>query len=398
MEVSELSESARVRDLPTIAALVAQPALRIHLERLAPADDALDPARSKDAAAILQLLARRGLDPDSLAWLLPQFDPLERSLISWDVLTSSVLKTDGELAEFRELSCDAAPIIGGAAKRGSTAAVVSALLPRFGDSAASTSDLQERAAKGELAAVVELRTRGKEFAMRARNELPRLRDRARLLARAHLPTLASLQLGLMWHVFDDRDALLEWIDVLADVDRFDALPSLDRLDSAARAYIDYRAAIAAQDPVRAVTVARAVSLGDGVRAAAVRVDVAIRTKRRDENAERALCAANAESSCRFAARVEAVARILAGETALTAVDRFLGWFGNDFDLWRDLAAHADRIADLPSTCEAIIARELHWLPHDATAWRALGLMLGEPASSAIINELDRRLATQSTVP
>jgi hypothetical protein len=124
----------------------------------------------------------------------------------------------------------------------------------------------------------------------------------------------------------------------------------------------------------------------------------VRIKRRDENAERALSGGIAGSSCRFAARVDTVARILAGETALTAIDRFLGMFGNDFDLWRDLAAQADRVADLPAACEAIIARELQWLPHDPAGWRALALMLGDPASMAIAAELDQKLLRQSMLP
>jgi hypothetical protein len=340
------------------------------------------------------MLARRGLDPDGMTWLLPQLDSVERALLAWDVLTGSLLKPDAELDPFRELAAESAVIVGTPGRRGCGNDAARESVSRFSDSSASTSDLLEGAGAGRLASIVELRTRGAELAARARAEVDGARARARLLARAHFPTLASLQLGILWHTFDDREALLDWIDVLADTGRFDALPPLDRLDAIARGYVDYRSALAAGDPVAAIAAARSLGNAEELRAAAVRVDAGTRTKRRDEAAERALAGA-ADSDCRFAARVDLIARIVAGESPQPAIDRYLGRFGNDVGLWRDLASQAERVAELPAACESIIARELQWLPHDPAVWCAFALMLGEPASTSVLAELDARLAAQA---
>jgi hypothetical protein len=395
MDSSELSESAKARGLPIVAALVSQPAVQAHLAAPAAPDELLDPPRSKNLPAILEMLARRGLDPDGMTWLLPQLDPLERALVAWDVLTGALLKPDSELDPFRGFAAESAVIVGTQGRRGCGNDAAREAVSHFSDSSASTSELLQGATAGRLASLVELRARGPELAARARAELDVVRARARLFARAHFPTLASLQLGILWHAFDDREALLDWIDVLADAGRFDALPPLDRLDDAARAYVEYRSALAAGDPVAAISAARALASAEGLRAAAVRVDAGTRTKRRDEVAERALAGA-ADSDCRFAARVDMIARIVAGEEPQPAIDRYLGRFGNDIGLWGDLAAQAERVADLPAACESIIARELQWLPHDPAVWCALALMLGEPASTSVLTELDGRLAAQSS--
>jgi hypothetical protein len=124
--------------------------------------------------------------------------------------------------------------------------------------------------------------------------------------------------------------------------------------------------------------------------------VGIRTKRTDEIAGR-LLSGRADQKCRFAARVDTIARIIAGEPPVAAIDSFLGRFGNDVDLWRELAAQADRVSGLSAACETVIARELQWLPHDPSAWQGLALMVGEPVSSAIVSEISERLIAQSTV-
>ena len=396
MDSAEASQSATARGLPILAAVVAQPAVLAHLAAPAAVDPLLDPPRSKSVPAILNLLARRGLDPDAMTWLLPQFDALDRALLAWDIVNGSLLKTDGELDAFREFAAEGAPLLGVAGRRGCGPDVVAAIAPRLGDSSRPTGEVLEEAATGRFAAVVELRARGTDLATRARLELPKLREHAQQLARAHFPTLASLQLGILWQAFDDREALLDWVDVLADIGRYDALPSLDRLDSQHRAYVEYRSALAAEDPAAAMAAARVLRTQDDVRALAVRVDVGARTKRTDETARQRI-AASADQQSRFVARVDTVARIIAGEAPVAAIDRFLGRFGNDVELWRDLATQADRVSGLAAACETVIARELQWLPHDPSAWQGLALMVGEPVSSAISNELAQRLIAQSTL-
>ena len=138
---------------------------------------------------------------------------------------------------------------------------------------------------------------------------------------------------------------LRWL--VQDCGRFDALPAIDRLGTSARAYLDYRAAILGENPAAAMSAARALATDHDPRSTAVRVDVGLRINRRDGAGERALVASEISES-RFVARVGTVARVANGEPAQDAIDAFLGRFGNEFELWRNLAALADRVPGLVS--------------------------------------------------
>src|SRR6476646_4141668 len=100
---SELSELARAQGLAATARLIDQFHTPGLFSRDFPEDARLGAPPNEDPLNVIGQMTRRGLDPPLLRpvldWLKDR--PLERGLLAWDALVSTVISDESLLAELR---------------------------------------------------------------------------------------------------------------------------------------------------------------------------------------------------------------------------------------------------------------------------------------------------------
>jgi hypothetical protein len=101
---------------------------------------------------------------------------------------------------------------------------------------------------------------------------------------------------------------------------------------------------------------------------------------------------------RFAARVVVRVTLLTGRSPVEALDDYLTRFGNDEHVWLDVVSRAPDGATWAADVRSRALREAYVLPHDPDAWRAVGLVLGDPFASVVDDEVAERLHMQSSIP
>jgi hypothetical protein len=349
---------------------------------------------------LLQMMARRGLDPAAVRCLLNSYPdrPLERALIAWDVLRGSLLgSSDSEL--LTRVSRELAPLKQLGAKlpvafpRDHVAALLDAARPPadspglFGDFAALPS----------LAAVVQL-TEVRKTLDDQPGVIQALFAHVKRLELAHLPSLAIAFLQILWDRFALEQALDLLIEVALDHGMIELIPPLDGTDDRAvqrRTYTlvrsnldEYNVAEATRQLDRVANTPAIQNSKDPALALA-RIELALMNNQRlDPQTETAL--QSMPAGWRYAARVKYASRILANpDTAASSLNAFITSYGNNLRVWGYAALKDDQKPALL----ALLSREVRYSSHDPEVWRALSIVTGD--GEEVSDEIEMRLATQS---
>ncbi|MDB4966353.1 MAG: hypothetical protein JWN44_2042 [Myxococcales bacterium] len=423
MSARELSEQLRARGLPVAAQLLAsaQAAPLFDATRL-PLDPRLVEPPATQLKALLAQMARRGTDPRLVEALWPSLQgrPLERALVAWDTLASSVLAPDDRFGdELRAASQPLRPVLPAAARFGidlnhhpSTT-----LVADFGGSAAPVPTGVEElvAAFGfSLATLERLRAAGDPM-MRAPAVLGSIAAFAKLLQLAHLPTLASVYFDYLAGALGERPCALELCETLFDAEAAPFIPGdavrpgdapPDELTDLGetllyRSYLAVghaaeahrlleenlaRRARALGPPSPRLTVVRA-HLGTLAGSCPVAFDVV----------DRIVAAA---PLWRYGARARLVTAAAqsapSSKQPLQLWYDYIGGFGNDFRPWYESLSVAPPSAAWRRDSCAVLAREALHLPHDRGLWQAIFMTLGGSDEVArATRELQARLVQQT---
>lgn len=396
--VGELAGFAAARGLQRTAELLRSPVVQRALEPMEPVDAALLGAASRDPQVNLEEMARRGPDPGAAAYLTFLDGALERGLLAWDLLAGSLWPVDDEpgLARRRALAeaiAGVLPAPGGAGVGQGSDALAEVVARSTAPS--EVASLIEAAKGRRLSAMLGLRAHGRDGA--ALLDGARFHDDVLALGsqldRAHLPTTASAYLAFGAEVLHDRRALAALVDLYADVG---APPPIPISDPWLQNYLDYRLAQVRQDAQAAFTASRRAQGSDDPHARIVVADLAAVVGRAD-GVPLAEALVREFPTWRFAARVLVRAVVKAQQSPLAALDAFLARFGNDERVWLDLVSEAPPAARWADNVRARAVREAYALPHDPAAWRALGLVIGDPLTIVIDDEVAERLHAQSEI-
>jgi hypothetical protein len=393
--VAELPQLARDRGLSRTADLLQS--IGPALGEMEPIDPALVGASTRDPSLNLSEMARRGLDPAAAACLTFLDGRLERALLAWDLLSGSLRPTADEdgTARLREEASFAGTVLPAPGSR--CVSVKADDLARLVGSppTGALGALRDSAVRGDLAALVELHSRGSDG--RALLQDSHFRDElvglVRRVDQAHLWMVASAYWRLIDEVVGDRRARALSADTLLD----GGAVVEGELEPALAAYRDYRVAVAREDAVAAAQALRsAQKIADSPYGRIVRIDMEALTAPQRMLGE-AQEITRTLPQWRFAARVAVRVTLLTGESPLAALDDYLARFGNDDRVWLDIVSRAPDDAKWPADVRSRALREAYALPHDPDAWRALGLVAGEPLASVVDQEVADRLHAQSSM-
>lgn len=371
-----------------------------------------------DLPELLTRLARRGLEPSLVEMLFQQLEqrPLERGLLAWDVLTSSLLAPD-EVSfrdRLRAWARDVAAVLPLPGQRGFPAATMSSgelvremSAPRW--RSVDDEDLLAGIMTHDLGAFAQFRARHPDDLGFLVDEklLAATSQLAVLLAAAHLPTLASFYQHFLWTELDHRDIWPDLVETLLDVGAADFVPLRDDLSASFAEYVRCRVIAASGHELKA----RAL-LSESGPAAAATPDrgSAAKTLLSSELAVTFGGAADALGEVhgiveryplwRYARRVQtqlsARAFVANTEPPDALFDQFVAIYGNDANVWYAMLMEAANKKQpwLRGTMRRL-GGEVLALPHDAEAWRALARFCDEPDSPTLA-ELEAKLAEQST--
>jgi hypothetical protein len=340
--------------------------------------------------------------------------PLERSLLAWDVLNGSVL-SDPSLAE--ELR-DEARLVGAVLPDPGRATVLNR--PEELDqliAAIAVPGLQELPSDALTAGDPPL------GGLRVAGVVPDTtlfeltRQYARILHRAHLPTLASFCLADLYFHHRYEPALRDLVEVLLDQESTDveswmahapanadgielatyvrlrSLNNREEWDEALSFADTHRAAIDAMKlpPAKAAQV--------NPRPTLAYAEAALRAGRPTVSFEHVAAITNIETPWRYAFRVlltYSATRIKDAKfVALLAAH--LEKFGNDLHAWYDPMAVAPDDIHWGRGFIALLAREGQALPHNPDIWRAAALLLADADGNDGVEEVDARLQKQATL-
>ena len=396
--------AARERGLMECAGLID----RLQLAQPAPPDAALAEPIASDPLPALDQTRRRGLDPrlvDVLwKWLEPR--PLELGLFAWDVLCNSLIPVDDEmrLARLRK-----------------AARVVSEVLPEPGRAFADTSrvsaaKLVEKVAMpafekmsdearfnllqaGGLAAV-------EMYLLVSEPEDPQLAQllaSARRLARffqlGHMSTLATFYFNYLWKRAGQKEVLFDYVEAMLDAHAYANYPARDeilvdknieeieligymlarsavQLGQQALMIPDFRNAPNPIDYKKGDAKALAKTFQ---RSHLVHAELFLDVDETPVPFAVVQEVVKANPSWRYAGRVRLalLARLAPpeGTEPLKVLDNFVSVFGNERWAWShmDHYSPAGDVAWLDGF-QARIVREVTQLPHDRTAWEALGIV------------------------
>jgi len=349
---------------------------------------------------VFKLLTRRGLEPAIVTSLLAGYPdrPVERALIAYDVLRDSLLGPQDEVLVQR-LVGEVAPLRGIAT---TMAAVprdrVNALRGAFKDEDNHIARARRQAAGSTLPSLVALVLDGVDLASDA-TAREAIFAHCRLLAKAHLPSLAMAFLQIAFERFAlpfARDMLVE---LGLDHDLIEAIPRISETDPASmqlQTYLLVRAALARFEVAQAAEILARMQEAPGVvekvNFSLVLVESQLALM---QGKQLAPAAENVVSQIasngpgwRYARQVlEAVRMVTNPESIPGRLDSYLSTFGNDMWIWAQaLTDTAARPAVL-----ALLSRELRYGAHNPAVWRAVGFATG---SEAIDNQISERQLAQ----
>lgn len=393
----ELTSLAESRGFADLAERLQSPAAQALFTTVAPPDTALDAAAESDLIPLLTQMIRRGLDPALVDAAMGAFEarPLERGLIAWDALTQSTIP-DWEATRLNRLQSAAERVRDVLPPPGEsgilTTVAPDAVVARF-----VTDELRaggvDRWLDGvsihELAAYEALRlSAGKAIdEVRAAGMLDELRTFARLLALAHLPTLASFYLHYAWRVLGDEQALPLLCETLCDAEAPELSPASLFPDGKPAGdlaeYVTLRTLILRGAPDvafgrlgelfgggQAPDVAR---LSD--RIALVYAELGADLGELRVPAQRISQIAVGDRLWRYAARI-AVTLALRFSPANSplpgqAIETFVRSFGDDVRLWRAVLSRPSTDQPWFASALGVLVRETVARPHARPCWQAL---------------------------
>jgi hypothetical protein len=367
------------------------------------ADGALQRPAPRNVQGILRLLPRRALEPALVNSLFNEYPhrTLERALIAWDVARSTLLGVnDGqlmarlanELTTLKEIGVGAD---GAAISRERIAELVEAARPPNHEKV-----LDDYLALPSLGALVAIAS-----AFHTLDDKPALAavtlDHVRLLADAHLPSLALAFLQILWDRFRLHWALDLMIDIAVDYEQLDAVPQIDPHDDRSarqKAYGLLRAHLAMRDIDAASALEDSLLRIPAIRHSTdpslllTKVELALLANKQIDLAtvEAVNAMVPSESEWRFAVQVRDSITLLRTKphSAAVVLAGYIARFGNRFEMWSRAAQHRPARGDLLKR----LSRELRYLSHDPEAWRALALFTSD--SDEIYVEIEQRLQSQ----
>ena len=416
--MNPLIAKAQAQGLLATAAVLAKAPPALIDPAAAPPDARLVEPPATQPKRILAQMARRGLDPALVRALWPTFEsrPLERALFAADVLEQALFPTGDALVEeliaaARQLGAarSADGSLGVDLNRHSAAALIAALardpsLPRR-----PIADLLALAYEFDLGALDELLRRRDPFVAKP-DVRTSIHAYARLLALAHLPSLASVYFDWLSRPLGWRAAALDLCETLFDAEvpqkiPGDAIRKGDVADAELNdiaEYLVYRTYLALGDPGRAQALARqqltereAVLGSPSLRLDVVRAHLGAIFRQGGMPLGRVEQACAHDRLWRYAAHVRAVVAIATQpERALQLYHDYLTGFGNDFGCGYDVLAASPE--PLKRDLARLLAREAFHLPHERAPWKLLTMVLGDrTAVHAAATEIDARLRAQA---
>jgi hypothetical protein len=413
--MKKLAEQARANGLPKCAQVI-ESSDDVLPPPAAP-DHALAAAVPGDSLAALALLTRRGLDPSLIAVVRRSLGAVERGLLAWDVLNGAILPTSALVDELRAEARSVRALL--PKPRHAYPLVLPAEIDRLIETVAlpALRALDEAAGVDAYArmALGVLRLHGSASA----SQLELARQSARILHRSHMSSVAAVRLADLFFHHRYRPALVDLVEVLLDQgatsveawlrevsDPEPGDPSMMELLT----YVQLRTAIiegkwdvalAHADEHRAtfdgMPLDRAVRTTP--RLALAFAEAVLRNGRKTLPLNHIAAISSLESPWRYAYRVMTVyaAKLTRTRDFVQVVQRFLEFFGNDFNVWHDSADVSPDDATWGPGFYSMLHREALTLPHDASVWRVLPLMLGGDGAEAAYDEIEERLKRQSTL-
>ena len=407
---NSLAELARSTGLPACGRVIAGYGT---LPAPSAADASLSQPAARDVGQTIAQLVRRGLQPSAIATLRQAWQgrPLERGLLAWDVLNGALLSDRSLVEELRD-----------------DARLVGAVLPEPGhgfvlhrpEEIEQLMDAIATPAVRDLSRD-ELTTSIPPFgALRADGVTPDqmlldvIRQYARLLHRAHLPTLASFCLADLYHHHHYQPALRDLVEVLLDQEATDVdswlsdahgedavelatyvrlrgLNNREQWDEALQFADAHRAALESLElpPAKAAHV--------NPRPTLAYAEAALRRGRQAVSYEHVAAIAGVEPAWRYAFRVMLTyaATRIKDPSFVTLLATYVEKFGNDVHAWYDTMAVAADDVHWGPKLPGLLTREVLALPHDPAVWKSAVYMLGEDNASDGADEVDARLRAQA---
>jgi hypothetical protein len=414
--MTALADVARAAGLPACARIIA--AYKPGVPPAAPPDGALAAPRASHVGAVIDQLVRRGLDPALVAVLRDAWigRPLDRALLAWDLLNGALLPP-ALVDELRGDARDAAAVLpkpgrGYLMVRPET---IEELVDSLG-----VPMMRQLSAAGLENAVAESALGADRIAgvVPDARLLELRRQFARLLHRAHLPTLASFHLADLYFHHHHRAALVDLIEVLLDAEAPDVESWLAKLDEDQLpmvelvTYVRVRTANNKENWDQALqfaekhrgvfdslqlTPAKAATVNP--RPTLAYAEACLRNGKKTVPYEHVAALTNVEPPWRYAFRVMTVyaATRIKDAQFVTLLGMFLEKFGNDSHVWYDSLAVAPDDVHWGRGLIALLAREAETLPHDPAVWKSAALLMGDDDAGAGYDEVVARLRAQATL-
>ena len=376
------------------------------------ADARLTESVGDSVPQLLAQLVRRGLQPAVVQRLRNAWAnrPLERSLLAWDVLNGALLPAGSFVEELRADASAAASVLpkpGHAyaepkpeAIERVVAAAASARCDVTGDPDPPIQLLRDPSITAD-AKLFEL-----------------IREYARLLHRAHLPTLASFRLADLYFHHGYERALPDLVEVLLDQEAGDVDGLVARVSSAGPESVElatyarvrgfnnreeWDQALAFADEHRSVFEAlkmppqKAAQLN--ARPTLAYAEAALRNGKKTVPYEHVVAIAGSDAAWRYAFRIMinyAATRIKDAQF-VKLLASYLERFGNDLHVWYDSLAVAPDDVHWGPSFTATLAHEAQSLPHEPAVWRSAALLMGDDDASDGVDEVDARIRAQATI-
>jgi len=416
MSAQFLAELAAARGLTRTAAILNAPDAARLIERVADADLSLGAEPQPDAALLLGLMVRRGLDQQLvIKWIQLLESSLERGLAAWDVLSGSLIDDRDYLSALRSFLDPVRELLPATGQRGvelrgrTPSSLLRSQLGEGLPPPVPASPSPETVSPG-LSSIWALFVAGGD-AKRSLTEseaLSGLRAQGRLLGLAHFPTLSSLWLEFTSRELGDDESYSELAEVLLDAHAVDRLPGgTARLTETRLAkYAMARAAIDRGDPGAAYALLKAIDVltlapvlrkNEDAGVQLVRAELGLRTGDRPVPPARVEEIVQSNPTWRYAARVRAcmAAAMCALDSAspLRMLDAYLTSFGNDDAIWLGLTEFGPAGAAWYAPMMGRLAREALALPHEPSVWVAIATFVGDEPAPAVA-EIRQRLVEQ----
>ena len=377
------------------------------------ADSALSQPTARDVPQLLAQLVRRGLQPTAVVRLRQAWEarPLERSLLAWDVLNGALLSDRTLIEELRD-----------------DARLAGAVLPEPGrgfvlrrpDEIEQLMDAIAAPAVRDLSPDELTGSVPPLGALRAKSVTPDAtlldvtRQFARMLHRAHLPTLASFCLADLYYHHHHQPALRDLVEVLLDQEATDVETWLsgargqDTVELAT--YVRLRTlnnreawdealqfADAHRQALQSMNLPPAKAAHVNPRPTLAYAEAALRGGRQTVSYEHVVAITGVEPAWRYAFRVMLTyaATRIKDASFVTLLGTYVEKFGNDVHAWYDTMAVAPDDVHWGSKLPALLVREVQALPHDPAVWKSAVFMLGEDNASDGADEVDARLRAQA---